>query len=114
MKIFVAYFLLFTTFEGQIPSPQVAHTLNQAYNNFWDGAVGAQGYWGDVAKKQPDVFSKKFDTNEIKGIYDMEDYGPYSSKLAPGGFDSFVPYYTPHGASSYNYVPTKSNFLSNQ
>lgn len=39
---------------------------------------------------------------------------PYSSQLNPGGFDSFVPYYTPYGASQYNYVPTKSNFLSNQ
>lgn len=25
-----------------------------------------------------------------------------------------VPYYTPYGASQYNYVPTKSNYLSNQ
>lgn len=33
-----------------VPTPQVAHTLNQAYNNFWDGAVGGVGYWGDTPK----------------------------------------------------------------
>lgn len=87
--------------------------MNQAYNNFWDGALGAKGYWGEVAQKKPDAFSKKFDTQDIKGIYNMEKFGPYASKVNPGGFDSFVPYYTPYGASNYNYVPTKSNFLTN-
>ena len=37
---------------GFVPNPLVGHTLNQAYNNFWDGAVGGKGYWGNTFPKK--------------------------------------------------------------
>lgn len=42
----------------------------------------------------------------------MNSLSPYAEKRNTN-FDSMVPYYTPNGASTYNFVPTKSNYLSN-
>lgn len=83
------------------------------YNNFWDGAVGGRGYWGRTPYYGLNVFSKNFDTQDYRKIYQLNSMAPFAQNLFPG-FDSMVPYYTPNGASKYNFHPTNSNYLTNE
>lgn len=77
MKLFILF--LFSLTKEFIPTPEVAHTLNQAYNNFWDGALGAKGYWGEVAGSNPNVFNQNFDKEDMKKIYKLDSSSPYAS-----------------------------------
>lgn len=88
------------------------HPMAGGYNNFWDGAVGGQGYWGNLPPRPRNVFSQDFDKEGHSAIYNLNSMAPFGGDRF-SGFDSMVPYYSPHGASRYTYYPTKSNFLSN-
>lgn len=83
-----------------------------AYNSFWDGAVGGQGNWGDLPPRKANTFSEDWKTKGFNQIYNLNSMSPFGGDRF-SGFDSMVPYYSPHGASRYTYYPTKSNFLSN-
>lgn len=78
MKIYI--FLIFaTSIHSFVPNALVGHTLNQAYNNFWNGAVGGKGYWGDTPLKNQNIFDSKFDNKGIDSIYKLDKYSPYAS-----------------------------------
>ncbi len=113
LRLIFVSILLFYNCYCVIPNANVAHPLNNAYNNFWDGAVGGSGYWGNLPKQKQNVFSSSFDKKGFDSIYNLNSLSPFTSSRADN-FDSFVPYYTPYGASKYNFVPTKSNHLSNE
>lgn len=88
------------------------HPQSAAYNNFWDGAVGGRGYWGGMPAAKSNVFGSKWDNQGYKQMYNLNSMAPFASDRFTG-FDSMVPYYSPHGASRYTFYPTKSNYLSN-
>lgn len=83
-----------------------------AYNSFWDGAVGGQGYFGNLPSKKGNVFDSKWNVKDYNQMYNLNSQAPFNGDRFTG-FDTMVPYYSPHGASRYTYYPTKSNFLSN-
>lgn len=113
MKKALTIILLTYIIKTQIPSPAIQHPLHAAYNNFWDGAVGGKGYWGETPSKDPNIFSSSFDKKGVNAIYKMNSKSPFAHQRGLG-FESLVPYYTPFGASRYTYYPTKSNFLNNK
>lgn len=45
-------------------------------------------------------------------MYELNSMSPFMSERV-GDFDKMVPYYTPYSSSMFTYMPTKSNFLSN-
>ena len=110
MKSSLVYFLfLFATSLAIVP---MQHPMNSAYNNFWDGAVGGRGYWGSTPAPKANAFSKNFKKKGLNQVYNLDSNSPYAQHRMTG-FDSMVPYYSPHGASRYTFYPTKSNYLSN-
>ena len=48
----IFYIVLVQSIYNFVPNALVGHTLNQAYNNFWNGAVGGKGYWGNTFPKK--------------------------------------------------------------
>jgi hypothetical protein len=90
----------------------MSHPQSGAYNNFWDGAVGGRGYWGGMPARESNVFNSKWNNQGYKQMYNLNSMAPFASDRFTG-FDSMVPYYSPHGASRYTFYPTKSNYLSN-
>lgn len=113
MKKTLTLILTFLITKSQIPSPAIQHPLHAAYNNFWDGAVGGKGYWGETPSKTPSIFSSTFDKKGVNSIYSLSSKSPFAHQRSLG-FESLVPYYTPFGASRYTYYPTKSNYLNNK
>ncbi len=103
---------IFLSLSSVLSFTPMMNPMAGAYNNFWDGAVGGQGYWGDLPPRKANVFSSNFEKGGINQVYNLNSMAPFASDRFTG-FDSMVPYYSPHGASRYTYYPTKSNFLSN-
>ena len=110
MKFSLTLFLFL--FPSSLAIVPMQHPMNSAYNNFWDGAVGGRGYWGSTPAPKANAFSKSFKKNGLNQVYNLNSNSPYAQNRLTG-FDSMVPYYSPHGASRYTFYPTKSNYLSN-
>lgn len=113
LKNLIIVHSLFLLTLQQIPDASIAHPLHQAYNNFWDGALGGKGYWGDTPQKDPNVFSSNFDKKGVNEVYNLNSLSPFTNQRELG-FESLVPYYTPFGSHRYTYYPTKSNYINNK
>ena len=116
MKILIQviyFFILFINLRSQMLNSGLMHRNLNNYYNFYNGAVGDMGYWGGKPNEKPNnVFNSKWNKDGYEGMYNLNSNSPFLHDRT-GDFDTMTPYYTPFGASRYSYIPTNSNYKSN-
>lgn len=78
----------------------------------YNDATADQLGWNNMPPRSANMFNDTWDTKGYKQMYNLNSMAPFGSDRNTG-FDSMVPFSTPHGASRYSYYPTQTNFLSN-